>query len=229
MKSVEELLSGGSAAWKFENYGDSRTGVITHFEAQQQTDFDDNSPKFFADGSAMMQIVIDLDTQDRDDPDDDGKRRAYVKSNMLKGLQKALRDAKVKSIEVGGRLTVTYTGDGERTAGKKGYPPKLYTVQYVPPQAAGVEQVLSGGQPPVQQYTQQPPAQPAQQQYMQQPPAQPVQQYAQQPPAPVQQAPVQQVSTFVPGSPEYEAKANDLRSLGISEQEIQQALAKLAQ
>lgn len=211
MDAVTKLLNGGAPAWKFENYGDTHTGVITEFSAQQQTDFDDGSPKVFANGDPMMQIVIDVDTQQRLDAEDDGKRRVYVKSNMLKALSKACRDAGVKSIEAGGQLTVTYVGDGERSGGKKGNPPKLYAVQYVPPATAQAAAVL-GVQQPVGQFVQ-PPAQhdhgqavqPTYAQQVQAP--QPVQQYAQpahiHPVAPAQPAtvPAHPYPTQAPAAP----------------------------
>jgi hypothetical protein len=151
MSSIDEandfLLSGGVAAAKFETVGATVTGRILHAEVQQQREIDTGKPKFWDDGSKREQIVVQLETSLRDPevPDDDGRRSLYIRGNMLKALRVALKRANPQKLEIGGTLTITYTGDGEQK--NRGFsPPKLYTVQYVPAAQAAVADML--GEPP---------------------------------------------------------------------------------
>src|SRR5690606_2848911 len=90
----------------------------------------------------------------RSDPevaDDNGERALYIKGNLLKAVREAVRKAGAKGLDVGGTLTVTYSGDGE--VSKRGInPPKLYTAVYAPP-AQQADEFASGAPaatPPVQ-------------------------------------------------------------------------------
>lgn len=124
------LMGGGSRSAKFAAVGASVTGTIDRQpEVQQQTDFKDGSLKFWSDGKPMQQLQVILKTTQQDEPDDDGLRAVYVKGNMQKAVRDAVRASGAKGLEVGGTLTVTYTGDG---VAKGGYPPKLYSASYVP-------------------------------------------------------------------------------------------------
>ena len=146
---VNDLLeSGGVTPAKFETIGASATGKIVHAEVQQQREIDTGKPKFWDDGKPRMQIVVHLQTTQRDPAvsDDDGKRAVYCRGNMLKALRSALRTAGAQ-LEVGGTLAVTYTGDGEA---KRGFnAPKLYTVTYTPSAVSGMAAVNDalGAQP----------------------------------------------------------------------------------
>lgn len=143
--SVDGLLNGGGApSAKFASVGDTVKGSVVSAESRQQTDLDGKA-KTWDDGSPQMQIIITLDTDERDPSiiDDDGKRRVFVKGKMLTALKEALKDAGAK-LEVGAKLAFQYTGDG--TAAKAGYsPPKLYKVAYKAPEPAavvGVDELL---------------------------------------------------------------------------------------
>lgn len=137
------LLGGGTRSAKFENPGDRVSGEILNVETKQQTDLKDGSPKFWDDGSPMWQVVVTLQTDERDpeDPEDDGRRNVYVKGSSKyasthKAVADALRAAGAKTLEVGGTLALAYTGDGEATS--RGFnPPKLYQAAYKAP-VAGV-------------------------------------------------------------------------------------------
>ena len=145
----ELLESGGITPAKFEEPGTTLGGKVIYAEVQQQREIDTGKPKFWDDGKPRQQIVVHLQTAARDPqvPDDDGKRALYVRGNMLKALRTALRTAGTQLTE-GGTLTVTYTGDGERT--KAGFnPPKLYKVTYTPAVVSGMAAVNEalGAQP----------------------------------------------------------------------------------
>jgi hypothetical protein len=130
---VQALLSGGGApAAKFPTIGTSISGTILSAEVSDQRDIKTGDVKTFDDGNPMKQIIVTLQTQARDDEDDDGKRRLFIKAAMLGAVREAIIDAGAVTLEVGGQLTVTHTDIG--TASKKGFsPPKLYTASYSNP------------------------------------------------------------------------------------------------
>ena len=136
------LFGSGGKAFPFEKMGDQVTGEIIGMKKQQQTEPDSGKPKFFDSGDPMMMIVVTLQTDLHDDDEDDGVRNVYLRAGKYvvadgkgsAGLV-AVRDAVKRSgsdkgIEVGGRLTLAYTGHGP----KKGAfnPAKLYTASYKP-------------------------------------------------------------------------------------------------
>lgn len=140
------LMSGGIPSAKFPEVGATVTGRITQRpEVQQQRDFDTGELLTWDDGTPRKQVKVVLATDERDPeiPDDDGTRAVYVKANLQKAVQQALRKAGAR-LEVGGVLTITYVADGE--VKRRGMnPPKLYVAEYVPPTAAAVDEAL--GQP----------------------------------------------------------------------------------
>jgi hypothetical protein len=152
------LMGGGAPSAKFPVVGTTVVGTITEQpEVQQVRDFSTGEPQFWNDGKPKQQIVVTLGTQERDPQinDDDGTRRIFVKGGMVKAVREAVKRSGAKGLEVGGRLEVTYTGDGERKGNLNA--PKLYSASYTPAPAATADDVLNGDQgaaaPP-------PPAQP---------------------------------------------------------------------
>jgi hypothetical protein len=148
--SAEEfLMGGGIPSAKFDTIGTTVSGTIaTRPEVVQQTDLDTGDPKFWNDGKPMMQLAVTIQTELRDPevPDDDGKRKFYVKAKLLDAVRTAIRTAGAKNLEVGGVLTVAYVADGE--VKKRGHnPPKIYSATYQPPTAVQANAFLNGGQP----------------------------------------------------------------------------------
>lgn len=128
------LMGGGAKAARFEHPGDTTAGTITEApEVRQQTDIQSGDPVFWPSGDPKMQLIVTLQTTDADDGDDDGKRRIYVKGKSLtEAVREAVKTTGARGLEVGGTLSITYTGDG--VASTKGFnPPKLYTAIYVRP------------------------------------------------------------------------------------------------
>jgi hypothetical protein len=118
---------------KFEEIGASVSGVVVAARVSNQTDIDGNI-RTFDSGEVRTQLEITLQTEILEDEDDDGQRKIYVKSFMVKPFRNEMKRTKVRGVRPGGHLTVTYTGDGE--VAKKGYSaPKLYAVAYEPPPA----------------------------------------------------------------------------------------------
>lgn len=138
---LDDLFSGGGApAVKFPTVGTSITGTITALEVRDSKDFDTGEVLTWEDGSPRKELVITVATSLRDASieDDDGARRIFAKGNMFTAVRDSVRKAKAKKPEVGGRITVTYSADGEIK--RKGYnAPKLYTAVYEPPTGVQVE------------------------------------------------------------------------------------------
>ena len=138
------LLGGGGGSAKFENVGDTVSGTITATEVKQQTDLKDNTPKTWDNGDPVMQLVVTLQTDQRDpeNDDDEGIRNVYVKGSKKAGSRSlhdavatAVRQSGAKGLEVGGTLSVTYTG--EEPSSTRGFNPrKLYSATYSAPDKA---------------------------------------------------------------------------------------------
>lgn len=137
--SALDLLAGGGSSAKFSTIGEVHKGEVVSAVRTQQTDFDTGLPKSWDNGDPMWQVVITLQTAERDadDATDDGIRKIYAKGEMLKAIQRGLKEAGA-TLEVGGTLAIEYTGDGE--AKKRGMsPPKLYRAQYKAPSPVTAE------------------------------------------------------------------------------------------
>lgn len=130
------LMGGGGApSASFPDIGTVWKGRITEQpQVQQQRDAQTKELKFWADGNPMMQLVVTIQTDKRDATiqDDDGKRRLFIKSQMLQAVRDAVQAAGAPGLAVGGTLGVKYTGDGERKKGALSAP-KVYKASYEPP------------------------------------------------------------------------------------------------
>ncbi len=137
MDANDYLMSGGVKSAKFEKPGATIKGAIARKpELQQQRDFDKGTPLTWDDGSARQQIKVVLSTSEKDDEDDNGERAIYLKGGMLKAVQAAVKAAGAKGLEVGGKLIVKYTKDGEKKG--KLNAPKLYQAKYEAPDPVAV-------------------------------------------------------------------------------------------
>lgn len=140
------LFGGGGTSAKFEKIGDKVKGTITNVSLEQQTSLEDGKPLFWDNGQPRMILVVTLQTDLRDDDDDEGVRRLYAKGGKFevsegdgKSLKDAIADAVKaagsKSLDEGGQLAVAHTGLAK--AKTRGYSPaKLFTAQYQPPVAS---------------------------------------------------------------------------------------------
>ena len=127
------LLGSGAKSAKFPTVGTVVGGVVTDEPTlQQQKDITTGAPKLWDDGNAMMQLVVKVQTDEREDNEDDGIRAIYIKGQMRTAVGDAVKKAGAKSLAVGGTLKVAYTGDGEPS--KKGFTaPKIYAAEYAAP------------------------------------------------------------------------------------------------
>lgn len=113
----------------------------------QQRDFDTGDLLTWPDGNPKWQYRVDLQTELREAPDDDGMRSIYLKFRSKKVVVAAVKQAGATRLERGGRLALTYTSDDHSQPHRrvqdctpqcqpgKGYPPKNYAAQYAPPAA----------------------------------------------------------------------------------------------
>lgn len=108
--------------------------VIAPPEQRQRTNYQTKQPEFWPDGAPKMQVVVRLQTTERDpaDPNDNGIRTLFVKGNMQNAVGTALRAVNAPGLRVGGELYVMWTGE---QASSKGAPQKLFTAQYRQPTA----------------------------------------------------------------------------------------------
>jgi hypothetical protein len=150
MPSANEFLnSSGVPSAKFTRIGDSVSGLITDEpELRQQRDYATGELLTWDNGEPRWQVIVHVQTDDFDGEveDDDGVRAVYIKGQMMSAVRSAMRRAKVKELQAGGHLTITYVRDGEPP--KRGFnAPKVYEAAYKPP-AAPVSQVLQGDDSP---------------------------------------------------------------------------------
>jgi len=237
------LFDSSNKGVKFANIGDRIVGTINGAPYErQQTKFNTQDPAFWPNGDPMMQILVPLQTQMREDANDDGERTLYVASkNMRKAIGDAIRESGASDLLPGGVLTVQYVGNDPASKNPQN-PAKMYTAQYTAPSSAFAQQpAAAAAQQPVQQQQYVDPQQPAfagqvvpqqapQQQFVpqQQAPApvpsapQPVQQQ------PQQQAPFagQQPNQMAAGglTQEQATQLQQLRSAGIPDAMLQQAM-----
>lgn len=129
------LLSGGTPAAKFSTVGTVVKGTVVSSRVADQTDINTGEVKRWANGDAMKQLLVTIQTEERDPSidGDDGQRTLYARGGqggMLDAIRKATRQ--FGGLHPGGLLAVKYTGDGQ--AKQRGFnPPKLYAAQYTPP------------------------------------------------------------------------------------------------
>ncbi|AVL96908.1 MULTISPECIES: hypothetical protein [Microbacterium] len=185
------LFESSSKGVKFDTVGTSVTGTVKSAPRErQQTKYGTQEPDFWPNGDPKMQILVDLQTEQRVDASDDGERTLYVASkNMKRAIGEAIRAANASDIAPGGVLTVTYVGN-DPASKNPANPAKLYQAQYSAPSSAFVQQPAAA---PAQQAPQ--PQAPVQQAFV--PPTRQApapQQFVPQQPAPQAQAPQQAVA-----------------------------------
>lgn len=136
------LLGSGNKSASFPTIGASVTGTIAATpQVRQQTDMSGN-PLHWDNGDPRLQLVVALQTELRDDADDDGIRNLYVKGSkdpksqsMHAAVAAAVQRSGAKGLELGGTLTVTYVADG--VASTRGFnAPKKYEARYERPDAS---------------------------------------------------------------------------------------------
>lgn len=123
---------GGAATLSFADpatKGQARGGVVISKEVTQRTNMQSGRPEFWQNGQPKMQLAVVLQTAERADPQDDGKRTLYIKSHMVKAVKTALQQAGVSDLEIGGLLLVAWVDDQPSKTPGFGAA-KLFAAQY---------------------------------------------------------------------------------------------------
>lgn len=131
------LMGGGIPSAKFPTPGTSVRGYIAALPVTRpQTDLKTKEVKRFANGDPMMQVVIRLQTEEREAmiEGDDGSRATYVKGASIKKLREAIRKTGAKGLEIGGYLVQTYVRQELPTGGLPDGA-KVMEFVYTPPNA----------------------------------------------------------------------------------------------
>jgi hypothetical protein len=78
------LMGTGVKSFKFDEVGKTVKGTVLSLDLQQQRDLKTKEPKFWdkEKEQPMMQLRIVLQTDAREDDNDDGQRAVYAKGNM---------------------------------------------------------------------------------------------------------------------------------------------------
>ncbi|MER5252934.1 hypothetical protein [Streptomyces sp. NPDC002855] len=127
----------------------SVTGVVSvdNPVRMQQRDYDTGDLLTWPDGNPKWQWRVDLQTDLRESPDDDGMRSVYLKYRSKAAVVNAVKAAGAQRLERGGTLTLSFTSNDHsqphRTKPEygctpqcqsgKGFPPKNYQAQYAAP------------------------------------------------------------------------------------------------
>ena len=135
------LMATGVRSAKFEAENDQIDGTIMDFEMRQQTNYTTGAPLTWDDGKPRMQMVVTLLTEIHDDDDDDGLRKLYIKGQMQRVVQDAVRKTGVRGLAEGGRLFVRFTKTlppaKQGMSGAKQYIAKYMAPQYAVPDGDG--------------------------------------------------------------------------------------------
>lgn len=146
MSNPDDFLFGGggkSAFGKDDPVGTIITGTIAETPVvQAQTDIKDGTPLTWDNGDVKEQLVVTLQTATRDDDDDDGLRKLYVKGSKKAGsksmhdaIREAVKTSGTKGLAVGGTLTVQFIGT--EPSSTRGYSDrKLFAAKYEAPVVA---------------------------------------------------------------------------------------------
>lgn len=128
------LFDSNNKGVKFTTIGDQITGTIAGDPYErQQTKFGTQDPDFWPNGDPKMQVLVPLQTQLREDSNDDGERTLYVASKNLKNaIGDAIRTAGVGDVARGGVLTIKYIGN-DPASKNPANPAKQYAATYTPP------------------------------------------------------------------------------------------------
>lgn len=167
MSAFDFFAPRASHSWKFTTPGDTHTGTITEVsDARQATEYGSNELAYWDKERTRpkMQVAVTLDTAERDpqDANDTGKRTLWVvedgrSGSILSAIRQAVHQAGAGTIDIGGQLTVTFSGFDPNSKNPAN-PRKVYTAAYVPPAPAGG---MFTNQAPAQPAAAAPVAQPA--------------------------------------------------------------------
>ena len=146
------LAGGGKSAFNAETPpGTTVTGKIDRVDYRQVVDFTTQQPAVFPSGDPKMQFIIRIQTDHRDDGDDDGVRAVYIPAwgKRKIALTEAIRASGAsKGSEVmipGVSFSATYNGEKRGEGGPSGsYTYKDYTYTFDRAGASAAVDTLTG-------------------------------------------------------------------------------------
>lgn len=148
LDALNEAFTGGTR-WAITGETENGVevgGVILSAEVQQVRDFDTQEPQFWQDGNPMNEVVIEVQTDERDGENDRGVRAHHVKTwgDQAKELKRALREAGATSPADGLKPGNEFYGQRVRkepVEGKK-YKKNVFAFRIVKNAGAGLNAVL---------------------------------------------------------------------------------------
>lgn len=151
LDALNEAFAGGTR-WAITGETENGVevgGVILSAEVQQVRDFDTQEPQFWQDGNPMNEVVIEVQTDERDGENDKGVRAHHVKTwgDQAKELKRALREAGATSPADGLKPGNEFYGQRVRkepVEGKK-YKKNVFAFRIVKNAGAGLNAVLDEG------------------------------------------------------------------------------------
>lgn len=211
--AMDRGLAGGSkSAFTSDSLpGDTITGTVVSVDYKQVNDFNTGEPAYFPSGDPKMQFVIVIQTDQRDDEDDDGRRTIYIPAwgSKKQALVDAMRAEGMRkaseAFATGNIFTATFVEELQKQnpQTRARYREKVYTYRIQRGSLAAADRDVDPWA------TTQAPAAPAPAQPAPAP-AQPAPQAA---PAPAQPAPAQQ-------APAMQAGPIELIRAGLDDQQI---------
>ena len=148
MDALNEAFAGGTR-WAITGETEDGVevgGVILSAEVQQVRDFDTQEPQFWQDGNPMNEVVIEVQTDERDGENDKGIRAHHVKTwgDQAKELKRALREAGATSPADGLKPGNEFYGTRlrkEKVEGKK-FKKNVFAYRIVKNAGAGLDAAL---------------------------------------------------------------------------------------
>lgn len=158
MSTLDDVLNTGNAPGYFNKDsqpGDTLTGTVVDAVVRQTRDFRTGEAERWDDGNPKQQVVVKVQTDLRDDADDDGVRALYIKTwgTQKEALVNAIRDAGAKTateaLAPGAGIVATFTGTRPSQV-PGGSDEKLYAYRITRPAANAVNGVVTppAGAPP---------------------------------------------------------------------------------
>ena len=139
----DALMAGGGAVGrtaKFASVGDTHKGTIVAHTYRADL-MPDGTQRTFADGKPRPDVlVVSIQTDEREDADDDGIRALWLKWKMKEAVVEAVKKSG-GSFQVGGELAVKFSGEEKPTV-RGNNPTKLYTASYRPPSPLAEDDLL---------------------------------------------------------------------------------------
>ena len=133
---TEAFTDGGGHSATFLEQSKWVVGTILDVSEKQEKAFGTKELKVWPDGKPKMQMVVSIQTEERDPTlaDDDGVRVVYCKFGQTRAIGDAIKETGYQGPMVGGKLGLCWSGD-EDTG--KGNPLKLWKAKFEPPAETG--------------------------------------------------------------------------------------------